>query len=454
MSTVFFIFFIKYDESDRFISIVFRKYICYNKSGQFINSFEYGENMLRIRKGINQDTIQEWNRSLLLKELRKKGICSRAHLAKLSELKQATVTNIMKDFIDWELVAETGLLSGNKGRRSIGLTINREKYRVFGLQISRKFYKIGVFDLAGHQLDTVIKDIPKHPDVSSVLRNMCTVIHDFEKTYAGYSFLALGVALPGPFISSKNRIALLVGGEEWAGINIKEDLEKELDFPVFLEHDANAGAFTHMWRLKDAYQHQVLVYISVGPGIGAGIIMDNKIYTGALGIAGEIGHTSIDVNGRHCSCGNRGCLDLYASTTALAEAVNAAYGRKGDGQLTLQDIRQMLQKKDEICLEHFTDVCRYIGYCIVNMINTINPDIIIIGDEISNMLPDLTQEIIHAVVKERILPELHDSISITVSRDEDNVILTGAAIVAINAIFENPETYMPKHRTDASGIHP
>ncbi len=63
--------------------------------------------MLRIRKGINQDTIQEWNRSLLLKELRKKGICSRAHLAKLSELKQATVTNIMKDFIDWELVAET-----------------------------------------------------------------------------------------------------------------------------------------------------------------------------------------------------------------------------------------------------------------------------------------------------------------------------------------------------------
>lgn len=70
------------------------------------------------------------------------------------------------------------------------------------------------------------------------------------------------------------------------------------------------------------------------------------------------------------------------------------------------------------------------------------------------MLPDLTQEIIHAVVKERILPELHDSISITVSRDEDNVILTGAAIVAINAIFENPETYMPKHRTDASGIHP
>lgn len=403
--------------------------------------------MLMIRKGINQDTIQEWNRSLLLKELRKKGICSRAHLAKLSELKQATVTNIMKDFIDWELVTETGLLSGNKGRRSIGLTINREKYRVFGLQISRKFYKIGVFDLAGHQLDMVTKEIPKHPDVSSVLRSMCAVIHDFEKKYAGYSFLALGAALPGPFISSKNRIALLVGGEEWAGINIKDALERELDFPVFLEHDANAGAFTHMWRLKDTYQHQVLVYISVGPGIGAGIIVDNKIYTGALGIAGEIGHTSIDVNGRRCSCGNRGCLDLYASTSALIEDVSRACSRNEENPLTLLDIRRMIEEKDKICLEHFTRVCRYLGYCIVNLINTINPDIIIIGDEISNVAPDLTQEIIHNVVKERILPELHDNISITVSRDEHNVILTGAAIVAIDAIFENPEIYMPKRRT-------
>jgi len=403
--------------------------------------------MLMIQKGINQDTIQEWNRALLLKNLRKEGICSRAHLAKLSGLKQATVTNIMKDFIDWELVCETGLLSGSKGRRSIGLIINREKYRVFGLQISRKFYKIGVFDLAGHQLDLITNEIPKHPDVRIVLKNMCTVIHDLERKYSGYSFLALGAALPGPFISSKNRIALLVGGEEWAGINIKETLEEELDFPIFLEHDSNAGALTHMWRLKDSYQHQVLVYISVGPGIGAGIIVDNKIYTGALGIAGEIGHTSIDVNGKLCSCGNRGCLDLYASTSALVENINAAYGLKNEKQLSLGEIRELIEKKDKICLEYFTEVCEYIGYCIVNMINTINPDIIIVGDEISGVAPDLAQNIINAAVKERILPELYDNLSISVSRDESNVIPAGAAIVAINAIFENPETYMPKQET-------
>ena len=83
----------------------------------------------------------------------------------------------------------------------------------------------------------------------------------------------------------------------------------------------------------------------------------------------------------------------------------------------------------------------------VNIINTINPDIIIIGDEISGIAPDLTQTLIRRTVKERILPELYDTLSIVVSQDEDHVILTGAAIVAINAIFETPETYMPKHKT-------
>lgn len=403
--------------------------------------------MLTMHRGINQDTIQEWNRSLLLKSLRKEGVCSRAHLANFSGLKQATVTNIMKDFIDWELVTETGLLSGNKGRRSIGLAINRQKYRVLGLQISRKFYKVGVYDLAGCPLDMVTRKIPKHPDVPAVLKNMCADIRYFEQKYSDYIFLALGAALPGPFISSKNHIALLVGGEEWAGVNIKEALEKELDFPIFLEHDSNAGALAHMWRLKDSYQDQVLVYISVGPGIGAGIIMDGSIYAGTLGIAGEIGHTSINVNGKLCSCGNRGCLDLYASTSALMENINSAYGLPDDHQLTLRDIPGRLKKKDEICLKYFQEACEYIGYCIVNIINTINPDIIIIGDEISGIAPDLTQTLIRRTVKERILPELYDTLSIVVSQDEDHVILTGAAIVAINAIFETPETYMPKHKT-------
>ena len=103
-------------------------------------------------RGINQDVTQEMNRSLLLKNLRREGMCSRAYLASLTGLKQATVTNIMKDFLNWGIVTEVGFLNGSKGRRSIGVSINPDRYRVIGVRLARKHYSVGLFDLTGTQI--------------------------------------------------------------------------------------------------------------------------------------------------------------------------------------------------------------------------------------------------------------------------------------------------------------
>lgn len=395
-----------------------------------------------LHKGINQDITQELNRSLLLKNLRKEGNCSRAHLAELTGLKQATVTNIMKDFIYWGLVDETGFLNGHKGRRSIGVSINNEKYRTFGIRLSRKYYKIGVFDLSGHLVEDIKVTIPHHPDTQKIIDEMCSAANQYIQKYSSYEFLAVGIALPGPFIAKKNKIALLVGAEEWEDINIKECFEKELKLPVFLEHDSNAGAFSHMWDLKDSYHSEILIYFSVGPGIGAGIIIDNELYTGTLGIAGEIGHTSIDVHGLPCPCGNRGCLDLYASSTALLQNINQAMGRNNGSLLTLTEVTGLIAQNDPVCIKCFTEACEYLGYSIANVVNMINPDIIIIGDEMSKIAPKLMEDIIKTAVKSRILPELWDNLTIEISKGKKDAMLTGAAIVAINHIFENPGLFI------------
>ena len=94
--------------------------------------------MNRSIRGFNQENIQDMNRTLLLNLLRKEGICARAHLANLSQLKQATVTNIVSDFIDWGLVKEVGFLVGNKGRRSIGISINNDDFGVLAIRLARK----------------------------------------------------------------------------------------------------------------------------------------------------------------------------------------------------------------------------------------------------------------------------------------------------------------------------
>ena len=101
------------------------------------------------RTGMNQTNIQDLNRELLLNFLRSEGECARITLAKLSGLKQATVTNIINDFIRWGIVKEVGFLTGEKGRRSIGISLNKEEYGVIGIRITRKNYSFGLFNIAG-----------------------------------------------------------------------------------------------------------------------------------------------------------------------------------------------------------------------------------------------------------------------------------------------------------------
>ena len=183
-------------------------------------------------------------------------MCSRAYLASLTGLKQATVTNIMKDFLNWGIVTEVGFLNGSKGRRSIGVSINPDRYRVIGVRLARKHYSVGLFDLTGTQITKKRVDFKpeEQPDAEDILNQIAAEMRILMKKYGKDTILAAGMAVPGPFIAKKNRIALITGADIWKDVDLKKFFDRELDIPVFLEHNANAGAYAHMWDLKDAYR--------------------------------------------------------------------------------------------------------------------------------------------------------------------------------------------------------
>ena len=153
--------------------------------------------MNRSIRGFNQENIQDMNRTLLLNLLRKEGICARAHLANLSQLKQATVTNIVSDFIDWGLVKEVGFLVGNKGRRSIGISINNDDFGVLAIRLARKNYTVGIFNLSGRLLDKkrVELDVNQPPRVTfeAIIHEAGELIRSSESR----KIIAIGMAIPG-----------------------------------------------------------------------------------------------------------------------------------------------------------------------------------------------------------------------------------------------------------------
>lgn len=393
-------------------------------------------------RGINQDVTQEMNRSLLLKSLRREGVCSRAHLASLTGLKQATVTNIMKDFLNWGIVKEVGFLNGSKGRRSIGVSINPDGYRVIGVRLARKHYSVGLFDLTGKQIvkERVDFEPEKQPGAEEILNQIVGRMRLLIQQYGKDSVLAAGLAVPGPFIAKKSRIALITGADIWKDIELKAFFEREMEIPVFLEHNANAGAYAHMWDLKEAYHDDILVYIAAGQGIGAGIVMNGRIYEGALGTSGEIGHMTIDRNGKPCACGNRGCLERYASSLELVKTV---YGqRAGMEGCNFEDLEQQIRSGDTAYTEHYRRACESLGVGIINIVNVINPDRIIIGDDMARPNPELMEKTVRETVQKGILPDVFDELTLSISTYQGDPILTGAAIVAIDRVFDSPGQFI------------
>lgn len=390
-------------------------------------------------RGFNQENIQDMNRTLLLNLLRKEGICARARLANLSQLKQATVTNIVSDFIDWGLVKEVGFLVGNKGRRSIGISINHDDFGVLAIRLARKNYTVGVFNLSGNLLDKkrVELDVNQHPRITfdSIIEDAGKLI----KASRSRQILAIGMAIPGPYSEKRGRIELMTGVLGWNEIPIQETLQEIFRIPVFMEQDANAGALAQYWHNDEDYKNGVVVYIAAGQGVGAGIINNGELLKGCIGVAGEIGHTSICYNGPRCACGNYGCLENYCSSIAFTKEVNRVLGPGQD--YTFRQVSQLLKDGNAQVMDIFLDVCHKLSIGIVNIVNSFNPSVIVIGDEMSHILPAVMLERVKENVKSRVLPEIYANMDITMSVVSNDSMAHGAAIVAINDVFSHPMRY-------------
>jgi predicted NBD/HSP70 family sugar kinase len=133
--------------------------------------------------------------------------------------------------------------------------------------------------------------------------------------------VAIGIAIPGPFFRNRDSREEGFEFQDWPEIPIERLLKERFGVYVFVEHDANAGALGSYWQMNVG-QEKMLVYFSAGQGIGAGFVNGGKLILGALGVAGEIGHMTVETNGILCKCGNYGCLEMYCSSTVLVNRVN------------------------------------------------------------------------------------------------------------------------------------
>lgn len=261
---------------------------------------------------------------------------------------------------------------------------------VFGVDVGGTTVKLGFFDREGTLLEkweipTRTEDSGSHilPDVAESIQKKIA-----EKQLSPADVVGVGIGAPGP-IDNKGVVykAVNLG---WNVFSVKEKLEEYLKLPVMAGNDANVAALGEMWK-GGGLGSSNLIMVTLGTGVGGGIIVDGKILTGFTGAGGEIGHIHVeDTETEVCGCGNKGCLEQYASATGVARLANRMLARSGKdsilrgGRISARTVFDAVKAKDELAMEVADEFGRYLGNGLAAIACVVNPEVIVIGGGVSN----------------------------------------------------------------------
>ena len=395
------------------------------------------------QKGISLKDVQAFNRSAILKVIHERGVCSRSEISLETGLNQATITRAMTSLIEDEIVEEVSLIKGARGRRSIGLSFDTRRYRVITVRLQRLNFSVALFDLRGNTVEMIEKAIPPQQAPKQTFGQIVTTI-DTYLARAGEDMIGIGVALPGPFLEKDERIVLMTDSPDWQYFDLVRNLRENYSgISIFSSHDAKAAALS-AWREQgvDA-SSEVMLYIAAGQGVGSGIVINGRVFKGSLGIAGEMGHTSVNIDGPRCKCGNYGCLELYTSRLNLIRTVRQKAKNNSETFLTehasFTDVVNAYRTGDALALAEVEQVARYLAQGIINCINFVNPDLIILGDEYAAFGDDFLVAV-NKYVKAAILPDIYKNIRLQMAKIEGDIVLKGSFLYVLNHTLFAPST--------------
>ena len=249
----------------------------------------------------------------------------------------------------------------------------------------------------------------------------------------------IGIGAPGS-VDSENGRVMFAGNLGWKDVPLKRELEEHLGIPVFLQNDGNICALG-VQEVELEGKPRNLVGIFLGTGIGGGLILDGKLFSGFNRTAGEVGHMVLEVSGPKCTCGNRGCWEALSSRTALFRQVQQAVkeGQKtvltamlGEDLKDLRsgDLRKAIRQGDKFVQHIVEEAAKYTGIAVANLINVVNPEVVVLGGGLMDALEDEMMAIIIETAREHAFPGADKGVKILASKLGDDAGITGAAVLA------------------------
>jgi glucokinase len=301
---------------------------------------------------------------------------------------------------------------------------------IFAADLGGTHLRAATVDQKGRIHSRFKQNTPQVKDASAIVDAIVSAVREFQKAA---EISAVSLVVPGTVKVEEGSVVKAPNLPCLDGFRLAAALTEQLGLPAILENDANAAAVGEMWQ-GAAVGCKTIICVTLGTGVGGGIILDGKLWRGVDGSAAEIGHMCVDpFGGVACTCGSRGCLEVFASATAIVRMMNEASPRYPDSVLqgredrTAEMIFEAGQQGDELALEIFRRMGVYLGIGLANLINILNPEIIVIGGGVVNGWA-LFEKHMHQQVEERAFPLLR--VKIGRAKCGDDAGLLGAARLA------------------------
>ncbi len=373
--------------------------------------------MIRGSKGL----IRDINTRLVLETIIENETISRAAISKKLGLTKATISTIVQELINKKLVIEVGSDDTKLGRKPILLSLNKKAGYVISIDIGVKTISALLSDLAGE--DCRLKQITTPKNTFNLVNVLTKLIETMiVEDHLPYNLVGITLGIHG--VVQDNQVSF-APYYNLSAINLAQDLGSHYDVPIYLENEANLSV---IGEKTFQYDYKNIANVNIHSGIGLGIIIDDKLYTGYNGRAGEFGHTIVEIGGKACPCGNNGCLEQYVSEQMLMHEL--AQMKKLE-EVSFDDFSKMYQEDDPDAKYIMDLFIRYMSICINNVLNAYNPDIVIINSSFTIFCPDIIKEI-----EDSLISKMNTYVSIVPSALQDSSILLGGVCVAIKNFLE------------------
>lgn len=405
------------------------------------------------RNSVDHTTMRAMNTALILRTLYRYAPISRAGLASRTGLNKTTVSNLVRDLLTNRLAREMAVDAVREiGRPAINLELNPDAGYLISADMGVDFIRLVVVNFA---LEMVLHRYESTVNLhaqDAILDRLVSLLHEAQDQFAHRKrpVFGLSVGVPGLVDNATGKL-LFAPNLTWKDVPLRSLLSQEFDMPIYISNEANLAALAESY-LAVEQDGDFLLYISSGVGLGGGIVLNGQLMTGPSGFAGEIGHMTVQRDGRPCHCGNRGCWETVASQQALFRAIRRAI-RAGQSTsladmaceepecLTVPLIVKAADEGDTVALEALAEIGEWLGIGIANVVNVINPRQVVFGGPLAEAHAYLLP-IIRQIVAERAFIWSRSDATLRIARYLADTAVMGGVAMIHQDVLSNPLNWM------------